>query len=654
MQRISVLGAALLASLLLPGPGHAAPASSKASQASASTSSTTSASDPADTSDADKTTLDPVVVTATRIAEPESRTSSSVTVITARDIEDNGYHTLVDALQNVPGVRTATAGAPGQNTGLFIRGMATNQNLILVDGKRLPQDLAGAYDLTDITLDNVERVEVVRGPLSAVQGNAAAGGVINIITKSGQGLKRPEYSATVEAGSYNTFREAVTARGAQGKFDYSAAYSSLLTSNQRRNNDYERENGTLNLGYQAYDDVRLSVASAYRVTTVQNPNGVRGFNANDPKAWNQTETWTVSPTLDWKTTEFWAQSLSFQHSQQRTANENDTPLSFSNNNRNQVNDNEVDWNHTFTPVETVKITAGTQLEDKNTWQYDDGLSQMVYNNHQTNKSVYTGADWEVVKDWHVAPSVRMDGFSDYGDYYNWRAATSYVTPVTRTKLKGSYGTATTAPSDQNFESFGGSNIVNNTLKPEQSRGWEAGAEQPFFGGKWTLGAVYFENSVDNLITTLTVDPTLGTFTSINQAHTRTQGTEISTGIHPLKELDVTASYTYLNAVNTDTNVRLVRRPRNETTFDIVGRPVKNVTLSLGGTWLNGIQDNDAVTFVAGNTPDIFTTRFAASWQIVKNVEVFGRIENLLNNHYEEIPGFPALDQAFYAGFRLTY
>ncbi|HEY8965793.1 MAG TPA: TonB-dependent receptor [Candidatus Methylacidiphilales bacterium] len=650
MQRISVTGAAVAVamafSLLPAAPVRAASASTSASSASSSAS--------ASSSDDSSAPLDPVIVTATRLEEPLSQTSSSVTVVTAREIEDNGYVTLAQALGNVPGVRTAAAGGYGQNTGLFIRGMATNENLILVDGKRLPQDLAGAYDLADLPLDNVERIEVARGPLSAVQGNSAAGGVINIITKTGRGLKKPEYTVAVEAGSYNTFREVVTARGAEGKFDYSAAYSSLLTSNQRRNNDYERENGTVNLGWQAYPDVRLSLDSSYRVTTVQNPGPNRGFNANDQKAWNQTETWTVSPTLDWKTTDFWSQSLSYQHSQQRTANENDQPLSFSNNNRNQVNSNEADWNHTFTPVDTLRITAGTQLEDKNTWQYDDGLSQMVYNNHQTNKSGYAGLDWEALPDWHLAPSVRMDGFSDYGDWFNWRAATSYVTPVTRTKVKGSYGTATTAPADQNFMSFGGSNIVNYGLRPEQTRGWEAGAEQPLLGGKWTLGATYFENTIDNQITTLTVDPTLGTFTSANIARARSRGTEVTTGIHPLPQLDVTASYTWLQSINAVSQERLVRRPGNETSFDIVGRPVKGVVLSLGGSWLDNMKDNDAVTFKSVSVPDIFTTRFAASWTITKNVEVFGRIENLLNNQYEEIPGYPALDQAFYAGFKLTY
>ncbi|SDT99444.1 vitamin B12 transporter [Verrucomicrobium sp. GAS474] len=639
MQRISVRGLAFAIALALPGLGslQAASTSSKTSSSTSATSSAPASSATDDTTDLD---LDPVIVTATRIPEPLSQTSSSVTVISAKEIEDNGYQNVVQALQNVPGLRTATPGTPGQVTGVFIRGMNSNQTLVLIDGKRLPQGFDGAYDITDLPLDNVERIEVARGPLSAVQGNSAAGGVINIITKSGQGMKKPEYAVTVEAGSFNTFHETVSARGAQGKFDYSAAYSSLLTSNQRRNNDYDRENATANLGYQAYDDVRLSLASAYRVTTVQNPGSVP---SSSLKKWQQWETWSVSPTLDWKTTEAWSQSLSFQHSQQRMANDNEPSA----NNRQQVNSNEVDWNHTITPIETLSIAAGGQFEDKTTWQYDDSLRSLTYNNHQTNKNVHTGVDWEALPGWHLVPSVSLDGYSDYGDFFNWRAATSYVVPATKTKFLGSYGTSTTAPSDQNFLTYGGFQIPNFNLKPEQTRGWEAGAEQPFFGGKWTVGGTFFENSIDNLIYTPVATP-------LNLRHTRTQGVEVTTGIHPIKELDITAAYTYLDAINTDTMARLVRRPRNETSFDVTGRPAENVTLALGGSWLNGMQDTDAATFATFNPKNIFSTRFAATWKITSNVSVFGRIENLLNNHYEEIPGYPTLSQAFYAGFKLTY
>ncbi len=657
MQRLFVFLAVIFTAA--SGLGSAAHAASPSpASPSASSSSATSASAPADSA----VTLEPVVVTATRIAEPVSQTSSSVTVITARDIEDNGYRTLVDALQGVPGVSTTQTGGLGQNTGLFIRGMATNQSLILVDGKRLPQDLAGGYDLADLSLDNVERIEVVRGPLSAVQGGSAAGGVINLITKKGTGLKKPEYSVTLEAGSYNTFREALSARGAQGKVDYSAAFSSLLTTNQRRNNDYERENAGANLGYQAYDNVRLSLDTAYRVTTAQNPGKNVGSQKNDPAAAMLWETWSVGPTVEWKTTEVWTQTFSLQHTQQRTYNNNDPAYTGTNDNRNQDNSNEVDWNHTFAVLDNLTVTSGTQIEDKNIWQFDNHLDRIVYNNHQTNKSAYAGLDWEALPGWHLDPSVRMDGFSDFGDYWNWRAATSYVLPATKTKFKSSYGTATTPPADQNFMTFGGTNVPNYSLQAEQTQGWEAGVEQPFLGGKYTVGATYFENDTRNTIEYVGMADYNST--SINASRTRAQGVELTAGLHPVPEFDLTSSFTYLDDHNLDgysssygnlaPDTRPARRPRRTTAFDAVGRPWKGVTLSLGMEWVAAKQDVINNYPDADLLPDYTTSRFAASWQVSKNVQLFGRIENLLNNHYEEAYGYPALDQAFYGGVKLMY
>ena len=645
-----VLGTGLLAALplasLAADPGANPPAAPTA-PASAN-------------ADDDATPLADVVVTATRMPQAADTTGSSVTVITRQEIDERQYQTVVQALQQVPGLSLSSTGTPGQTTAVLTRGLDTNQTLVLIDGRRLPQDLSGAFDLTNLPLDNVERIEMVRGPLSAVQGGNAAGGVINIITRSGLGMEKPEYTVSAETGSYNTFHEVVTARGMQGPVDYSVAASSLDTTWQRANNDYNQENVDGNVGYQLAKDLRLTVGAQYRSSYSQNPGQTAGYPvtygylANDPGSWFLRELWSANPVLEWKTTEEWTQTLSYLHSQQRDVNYA-SPASLANygsSSRTQIDADQVNYDTSYAILDNLKATAGTEFRDQDIWSFDDTAGNLAYANHQTNTSGFAGLDYEPLKDWRIDPSVRIDHYSDYGTDVNYRVATSYRTPVTRTLLHGSYGLSTTPPAESYFVPFPGQ-IVNYGLTPERTEGFDAGAEQPFFGGKWTVGATYFQNNIANAITSEIT--TGGLYTSTNAAAARTQGVEITSAVHPLTQLDLSGSYTYLDAKDLSTDTLLVRRPRNTFTFAVTERPVKGVVVSAEGSWVNGVQDfQPDVPYQQIHIADYFVARLVASWQVNPHLQFFGRLENAFNEKYEEAYLYPQPDQAFYGGVKLTF
>ena len=155
--------------------------------------------------------LDPVVVTATKTETPQARLGAAVTVITEEEIQEKNYVTVEDALRHVPGVDIQRSGGLGKTASIRIRGAGTQQVQVMVDGLRVKSPTLGQTELSDISLDAIERIEIVRGPQSTLHGADAIGGVVNIITKKGQGP--PSGAVRLEAGSFETYRQQATLCG---------------------------------------------------------------------------------------------------------------------------------------------------------------------------------------------------------------------------------------------------------------------------------------------------------------------------------------------------------------------------------------------------------------------------------------------------------
>ncbi len=594
---------------------------------------------------------DEIVVTATRTETPISKTGASTTVITRKQIEEQQLHTVAEALEEVPGVAVAQTGTPGQVTGLFIRGTKTENTQIVIDGRRIPFNLAGSFGLEGLSLDDVERIEVVRGPLSSVQGGPAIGGVVNIITRSGKGLDKPELTGGFEAGSFQTFHEMASARGACGPFDYSVQAGRLDTDNERINDQYRLTNVTTKEGYQINDQLYADLLFFYNLSDAGSPNSV-----SDPEliASLLTETWMISPGLDYKTTDWWEQKAYYSHSQQRQEAA-DFKKSFGSdygqNNRIQVDTDQVDYQSDFQIAKPWKLSAGFSMTNARYYRFIDVPNEFNFpvtlagtkdiENSLTNSAGFLQSQWEIVPDLNVTSSIRLDHESDYGNYITWRTGGSYRTPCTQSLLHASYGTAFSPPTPQDTAlAFGG----NPMLTPELSKGYDAGIEQPFWDNRIKASATYFHNDISNLI----IFDSMFTLHNIGQA--RTQGGEFGLSISPIQELTLSANYTYLDAWDLSNNQPLARRPRNQLSFNVIGKPCPAIVLNLGGLWVADRTDGFNPTPIE----DYFVMRFAASYKVNPHLEVFGRIENLLNESYEEVRGFPALGQAAYAGFKLTY
>src|SRR5205823_10699091 len=200
--------------------------------------------------------LPPVVVTATRTETPQQDVTTSISVITTKDIEAQHAETVLEALRNVPGVDVVQSGSRGTTTSVFIRGSESDHVLVLIDGVEVNSTTVGAFDFAHLTTENVERIEILRGAGGTLYGSQAIGGVINIITKRGQGPL--EAGLSLEGGNGSTHRQALTLRGSAGRLGYS--FSGARTESQgfhSVNDDYRNLAASGRLDYQVTEDAIL-------------------------------------------------------------------------------------------------------------------------------------------------------------------------------------------------------------------------------------------------------------------------------------------------------------------------------------------------------------------------------------------------------------
>ncbi|HEV3271085.1 MAG TPA: TonB-dependent receptor [Candidatus Methylacidiphilales bacterium] len=596
-----------------------------------------------------------VVTAATRNTQPVDTTATSTTVITHDDIENNQYISVTQALMSVPGLAVVPSGAPGQVTSVFTRGTDSNMTLFTIDGRHQPVGLDGAYDFTNLTLDNVDQIEVVRTPSSSLQGGNATGGTINLVTLAGRGLATPESSVSFEGGSFDTFRENIQSRGMVGNFDYAVSASNEDSDMNRPNENYRNTVYRGNFGYQVTPDVYLDLHTGYSLANAGSPNTIV---TPDPVARLQTEDWFISPEVTAKVTDFYTTKLFYNHDQQRQGfvDPYTSPDGFSilpQSTQLQINTDSLDWQNDIQIARNWRITAGIQADNSNVNQFTDYnefdfppvFGMTTLENSLFNIGGYVESQWQPIQDLNVLSSVRDDHYSDYSGAVSWRQGVSYRIAPTQTVVHASGASSYTPPSLQDLYFPGYSNP---NLKPESSLGWEVGVEQPLAGGKVTPSATYFHNSITDYI------QDDANFIPQNIGRATTEGAEIDIKAAPTDQLALDLNYTYLTADNDTSDIRLVRRPRNSLNFTAIWTPIQPLTLSMGGSWVVGRQDYDPVTFEQIEAPDYFVLRASATYRINKYVTLWVRGENLTDDHYQPVLGYPALGLGGYGGIKISF
>jgi len=590
-----------------------------------------------------------IVVSATRSEIPLDQSPASVSLITPEDVNQKQIERVSDALREVPGLSVVQTGTPGQLTSVFTRGLRSEHTQVLLDGVPINQGLQGAFDFANLTTDDVGRIEVVRGPQSTLYGPRALAGVIQIFTKQGEGT--PEISLNAEGGSYNTFRESLESEGRIDKFDYSIGASRLDTDNARPNNQYRNTAAIANVGWSPNETARLSSLFTYSLSDTGNPNTI--FN---PKPLDNflTEKWLIAPRVDLRVGDYWEHKFIFSYDHERQLNDPNQD-GFVGPTRALFERTTIDYQNDLRPASWLTFTSGFFYSRVNAGQERPFVLQIFgpqptfVSDHTEETAGFLQATLTPIKNLIFVAGGRFDHFNQFGDIWTYRFAGSYKIDQTNTTLHSSVATGFSPPSSQD-KIFG----MNFGLRSERDLGWDAGVEQRLWENRVTIGATYFHNDLSNLI------GFNGLFETLNLGAAETQGIETELRMQPMVDLVFTASYTYLDAektssadINQPQGARLPRRPRNEVYVSASYLWWKKLRTTIAGKFVNAREE---LNFGGPNfdIEDYSFVNIAAEYEINSHMSLFGRIENLTNEHYAEVFGFPALGRAAYAGVKLRF
>jgi vitamin B12 transporter len=621
--------------------------------------------------------LPDLVITADRTPEPIGSTGSAISVVSGETLTTSNPASIVDALRSVPGLTVTQAGGPAGTTGVMLRGANTGQTLVLIDGIRVndPGGAAGDFNFGLIAPGTVERVEVLRGPQSALYGSDAMGGVINIITKKGGGPA--QFNVRTEAGSYGTVSTTGSMSGSSGPWSYAttasgqhsngfSSYGYRVPSIEAKypnleKDGFDRIGGSARIGYDAGEGFRFDAGltstftrSAYDASFGKTPDSPSNSNQLQQQMWAKAAVDSWGGMLTQSITAFAAQT-------NRTFNDFSTGFNLPPSNQSATATDFIGNSFGAEYQGTLRMgAAGTLIYGART-QHEtaDSFASTLFPTptpriqtltaQQDTNSLFALWKLPVGDRLTVTMGGRVDDVVDVSTFATWRTTAAYNISETGTKLRASAGTGAKAPTlYQLYSPYG-----NTGLKPEESIGYDAGIDQSLFNGRVTLSLTGFYNKFNNLID-FTFDPTptqpFGHYVNVSRAET--YGVEFGGDVDVVPGLvKLKAAYTYLRAYDLMTGLVLARRPEHLARFAVAITPTPEwliepriVTVS------ERFSSNNELNRLAPYTRvDLYT-----EYKIDKNWKVFARGENIFNERYQEVLNYGTTGPAIYGGFNASW
>ncbi len=583
---------------------------------------------------------DEIVVTANRVASPAEEVGSSVTVISREEIERRGETQVLALLRTVPGLEVNQSGGPGTLASVFLRGANSNQTLVLIDGVRVT-DTGGGYDFSVLRADDVERIEVLRGPQSTLYGSEAIGGVVSILTRVGR--SGFHLTADARAGSRSTRDFRLAADGGTGAFDYSVSAADRRTdgvsaASERRGNretdPFSDRTFAGRLGFTVLADGRLDLVLRHTDADSSLDGFTFGIGPTDDPNYTQHRRFTVGSLQLTKPLAAWW-NLRVTAGAHRDDTQGRDPDTFFN------NYDLITRLGSLSAQSDFKLGSNDTLIAGVTGEHRQGESAGSFDKSLNTRSVYVEDDWS----WHdrlfLTAGARNDRYSSFGDRTTYRVTGSYLWPGAALKLHGSLGTGFRGPSfTELFFPFAG----NLDLKPETSTGYELGIDHTFGGGVLIAGVTWFSSRFRDLI-----DFNLDTGTFGNVRRATSSGVEATLEAHPRQNLELRAAYTYNDTEDRSTGLQLARRPRHRwsllTAFEPTGRLRGTATL----TGETGRIDSDGKPMDSYTRVDLSLEYRSASW-----LSPYLVVQNLFDRRYEEVSGFTTPGLTAVAGLRFNY
>lgn len=614
---------------------------------------------------------DEIIVTASRSGQgvPANQLGSSATVLDEETLAQRQTRIVSDVLRDVPGLAVNRTGAIGGLTQIRVRGAEGNHVLMLVDGIEVADPYYGEYDFGTLIADPAARIEILRGQQSSLYGSDAIGGVINYITLSGR--EAPGLSARLEGGSFGTVNGSVRAARAYDNVDYALSASYYGTRGTPTARFGTRHVGSENIGATAKvnwtpkESVKLTAIVRYSYTDADTNNGeynpaspLFGYTVDSPGVHFRNEAFyglisAQFTALDGR----WVNTLTGQLADTKRKGYDGAVFDYGNEGQ-RYKGGFTSSIHFGTPAHRHRLTAVAEIESEQ-FQNISPASPFTFTGKRSTDNVGLVGQYEFLADnFSLGASLRYDNNNRFDDATTWRVQASHLL-FTDTRIRAAYGTGVKNPGY--YELYGysdGRYIGNPHLKPEKSEGWEVGVEQNFGVADWaSVGVTYFRATLKNEIFTRYPAPTYVATPSNRTTDSKQQGIEISASGRPLSQLRFDLAYTWLKAK--ENGVTEVRRPKhvasfNTTIFSADERFSSTLTLRYNGRNTDVVYTDPSYVPIRVSMKEYVLVNLNLDYKISDKVSVYGRVENLINEQYEEVFSFATPGRAAYAGIQLNF
>jgi len=614
-------------------------------------------------------TGDPIVVTASRSGEgvKVSQLGASVTILDPAALQERQTRIVSDILRDVPGLAVSRSGTVGGFTDVRIRGTEANHVLVLIDGIEAADPYQGSYDFGTLIADPDARIEVLRGQQSSLYGSDAIGGVIHYITLTG--AEAPGFKASAEAGSFNTFTGSARAAGVAGDLDYALSGSWYHTDGTPTARGGTRDIGSDSVGASAKliwspsEAFKLTAVGRYSLTDAENNNSE--FDSTSPAFGLIVD----SPGVHFRNEAFygllraeltaldgrWTNAVSGQFAD--TTRKGFTAFGPDYGDKGLRTKGSFESSFRFgTDTLVHRLTAAVDVEREEFQNTTPSPFAFQGKRHTDNIGIVGQYELLVDDALSLGGSIRRDENNRFDDVTTWRVQGSYRFD-TGTRIRGAYGTGVKNPGY--FELYGfsdGQYIGNPNLRPEKSEGWEAGLEQSIGDGKATLGATWFDSRLKDEIYTVFL-PDFTSSPANRTTRSKQHGVEAFITARPIPQLRLDAAYTYLKA--SENGVVEVRRPKhigsfNATVFSTDERLSGTLTVRYNGRQSDVAFTDPSFAPVNVSLQEYVLVNLSAEYKLTPAVTVFGRIENLLDEDYEEVFSYATSGTAGYGGVRVRF
>jgi vitamin B12 transporter len=612
-----------------------------------------------------------VVITATRSPEAIARVGSAVTVLTSEEIARSSPLSVADVLRNVPGLDVTETGGPGATTNVRLRGANSGHTLVLIDGVRIndPASASGEFDFSSLLPTAIERIEVLRGPQSALYGSDAIGGVINIITKRGGGPTTVSVDAM--AGAYGTLAGGATVTGGVDNWAWAVSlggqrsdgfsrYGYRINRLERRftaleSDGFERYGGHARLGYRGENGLSIDIG-LIGVSTRLDYDAAFGTFPDTPSSGRRTLVQGFATAgIDSFDGRLRHAVTVFRNETDRRFNDvsygaNQSPAS--------TNRSISDFLGTRTGGEyqaTADLSAfgrlivGARTEEERIETSSQALAPVLgptilgTSAGQTTNSGFALWMLPIGDRLNLSFGGRRDAIAGGDTFDTWRATAAYQVTETGSTLRASAGTGGKAPTlFQRFDpTFGNPNLAS-----EHSFGYDVGIDQSLFDGRMTGSVTYFYNRFRNLID-FTFTPTGGSY--FNVARARTQGVEVAASIELMPAFaTLRAVYTYLDAVDLQTGRDLARRPAHSGRLALQVRPTDRITVEPSVTF---VSERYSSANEVNRLPAYARLDLRVDYRVDQTWSLYLRGDNLTNARIEDPFNYGTTGAAVYAGFR---